>query len=120
MEWYEIIATVIGAVLGLVVINWAVISKVAKKIGSGAESIASGGDALAETMESFGMVKAPLVIKEGADVADEVGDLATMFANLTADGNLTAEDLKKLFTEGKEGLWVEMKDFRVKVFPKKK
>ena len=119
MELFEIILTVVGAALALIAINWIAIGKAARKAGNVAEKIASGGDSLAETMESFGMVKAPLVIKEGADIADEVGDLATMFADLTADGNLTADDLKKLFKEGKEGLWVELKDFRVKVFPKK-
>ncbi len=119
MNTIQIVFTVIGAVIGLIAINWVVISKVAKKIGSGAEGVALGADALADTMEQFGMVKAPMVIKEGADVADELGDLATMFAELTADNNLSADDLSKLFKEGKEGLWVEMKDFRIKVFPKR-
>ena len=119
MELYEIILIVIGAGLGLIAIPWLVISRVSAKIGKAAEGAAIGADAIASTMEEFGMVKAPLVITEGADILDEVGDLATLFATLTADGKLDADDLKKLFTEGKEGLLVELKDFRVKVFPKK-
>lgn len=120
MTTIQIVFTVIGALLALVTINWAVISKVAGKIGKKLEAGAAGADSLANTMEEFGMVKAPLVIKEGADIADEAGKLGVFFGELTADGNLSADDLRKLFTKGKEGLWVEMKDFRVKVFPKKK
>ncbi len=119
MSTIEIIFTVVGAAIGLIAINWVAISTVAKKVGAKAEAAAKGGDNLADTLEEFGMVKAPLMIREASDIADEAGDLATMFGNLTADGNLSADDLKKLFTEGKEGLLVELKDFRIKVFPKK-
>ena len=119
MSVIEIVFTVLGALFMLVAIPWVTISVVARKIGKGAEAATVGADQLAEMLEQFGLEKAPMVIKEGADVTDELGDLATLFADLTADGNLTADEIKKLWTEGKEGLWVELKDFRIKVFPKK-
>lgn len=118
MSTLEIIFTVLGAVLGFVAINWVVIAAFSRKVGNISERVAVSGDKISEIMEDFGMVKTSLVIKEGADIADELGDLSILFADLVADNNLSADDLKKLFTEGKEGLWVEMKDFRIKVFPK--
>jgi len=47
-----------------------------------------------------------------------LGDLAKMLEQFTADQKLTADEVRKLFEAGQE-VWVEMKDFRVKVFPKK-
>ena len=115
----NVVFIVVGSLVGLLTIRWALLAAIASKVGNVADKIALGADNLANVMEDFGMVKAPLVIAEGADVVDEAGELADKFAELTADGDLTAEDLKALFTEGKEGLWVELKDFRIKVFPKK-
>lgn len=120
MTTLEIVLTVIGALIALVAIPWTTVSIVAGKIAKGAGKVSSGADTLATVLEGFGMEKVPMIIKEGpGDIGDEVEDLAQLFAERTADGNLTKEDLMALFKEGKEGLWVEMKDFRVKVFPKK-
>lgn len=117
MSTLEIIIVVIGALAALVTIPL-IVSKIAGKIADIAEKAAVGGDVLADLLESYGFEKAALAIKEGADIPDELGDLAKMLEQFTADQKLTADEVRKLFEAGQE-VWVEMKDFRVKVFPKK-
>ena len=117
MTTLEIIIIIVGALAGLVTIG-ATFNKIVGKIGTISEKVAAGGNTVATMLDTFGMEKASMIVKEGADIPDELGDLATMFAELTADKKLTAAEVKLLFEAGKE-LFVELKDFRIKVFPKK-
>jgi hypothetical protein len=119
METLEIIFTIVAGLVALITIPWGIARTVANKIANTSGKIAVGADNVAELLSSFGLEKLSLAIKEGADIPDELEDLARVFAERTADNDLSKEDIKALFEEGKE-LWVEMKDFRVKVFPKKK
>lgn len=114
----EIIIGIVVALLGLIAIPWLAISKISGKIGNKSEQVAITGDQLADLLQGIGMNRASTIVKEAADVPDELGDVGRVLAEVTADGNFTKEDALKVFAEGKDVV-VEGKDFVMKVFKKK-
>ena len=119
METLDLIITIAVAVLAFFkVIDWVKLLPFIRKVGTGAEKVATSMDSAAIILQGLGFEKPSMIVKEGADIVDELGDVAAKLAELTADGNFTKEDALAVLKEGKD-VWVEMKDFRIKVFPKK-
>jgi hypothetical protein len=111
------IAGVLAVVLGLIAIPWLLISKAANKIGALSETIAKGAYTGASMLSDFKLNSASTIVKEGAEIIDELGDVATILGNVTADGKFNAEDAKLVLQEGKDVI-VALKDFIFVVKPK--
>lgn len=123
MEFSPVIEWIIGILLGGLAL-WKVLDFVKLSVWSGKaapvlEKIASGMKGAAMLAEGAGLEKVANIIKEASDPIDEAGDMLQLFSDLTADGDFTKEELKRVLDEG-EDVWVEAKDFRVKIIPKKK
>jgi len=119
MELYEVIITIVVAILALFGIRWAAISLFAGKVGRVSGTIETSMDSAAIIAQGLGLEKVSTILKEGADIPEEAEKLAEFIAEVTADGDFTKDEALAAFKMAKDGLWVEMKDFRVKVFPKK-
>lgn len=119
MEWYEVIITIVAAVITLFGISWVVVSAIAKKIAKGAGTVETSMDSAALIAQGLGLEKISTILKEGADIPEEAEKIAEFIAEVTADGDFTKDEIMAAFKMFRDGLWVEMKDFRIKVFPKK-
>jgi len=122
MELSPALEWVLGVILGALAV-WKIFDFVKLSVWSGKaapvlEKIAVGMKSASVIAAGFGLEKVANVIKEAADPVDEAGDTLQLFSDLTADGDFTKEELKSVLDEGKD-VWIEAKDFRVKIIPKK-
>ena len=101
------------------VVDWFKAGKGAQKTADVLEKVAIGMDSLAVIAQGAGFEKVSTFLKEGADIPDEAGDVAQFIADHTADGAFDKDEALGALAEFKEVI-VELKDFRIKVFPKKK
>jgi hypothetical protein len=93
----------IFSIIGLVkTINWIKVSAFSKKVSDISERAAKGLDGIAGVVEGMGYDRAAMVIKEIADIPDELGDLAAILAEKTKDNDFTTEEVKAVLEEGKE------------------
>ena len=115
LEW--VIGIVVGALAIWKILDFVKLSKAAGKVAPILEKVAAGMKSGAIIAEGFGLEKVAKIIKEAADPVDEAGDTLQLLADLTADGDFTKDEVKRVMEEGEE-FWIEAKDFRLKVFPK--
>ena len=101
------------------VVDWRNVGKGAQKTANVLNKVEAGMDSLAVIAAGVGMEKVSTFFKEGADVADEAEDVAQFIADHTADGKFDKDEALGALKEFNEVI-VEGKDFRIKVFPKKK
>ena len=121
MELSPVLDCIIGIIVGGLavwkILDFVKLSALANKAAPFLEKVAAGMKAGAVVAQGFGFEKVANVIKEAADPIDEAGDTLQLFADLTADGDFTKEEVEAVLAEGEE-FWIEAKDFRIKVFPK--
>lgn len=119
--WLQGILIFVGSIATLYVIPndwWArLISLFGEKVSPIGTRIAQGADALGTIAEGAGLEKVGVALHEISDVIDEAEDVPRLLAEYTKDGDLTAEEIKKLFKEVGE-VGVEGKDFYIKVIKK--
>ena len=121
LEWVQWIIGIIAGLITMWVIPnewWAkFISLFGGKVAPIMDKVAKGLDGVGAMAEGAGLDKLATIAYEFSDVVDEGEDVARLLAELTADGDLSKEDLIALLNEGKD-VAVEGKDFVVKVFKK--
>ena len=83
-------------------IAWKSLSPGFGKAGKGIESVAQLGYNIGNSLDEWGLDNPSRIVKEGAKVLDELGDVPTLIAKLTADGDFNMSDAKKTLEEGKE------------------
>ena len=116
-EWVQWLLGLAGTLFTLWVIPNTLWAKIISFFGA---KLAPAMDKVAAGMDTGGMLiggKVGEALHEGSDVIDEAEDIPRLLAEYTADGDLNAEEIKKLFTEVGE-VGVEFKDFVLKVFKK--
>lgn len=118
MSTLEIIITIILALSGFFAISWMAVSRFASKFAGWMGTAETTLDSAAIIAEGLGLEKVAMVLKEGADIPEEAEKLAEFIAEITADENFTKDEAMAAIQKAKDGLWVELKDFRMKVFPK--
>lgn len=111
-----VLCTALGLIVGATTMK--AISAVSGKIAGVSEAAAATGYQTATMLNNINLVSAGTLVKEGSEVVDELGDVATTLANVTADGKFSVDDAKKVLKEGKDVV-VAMKDFLIVVKPKK-
>jgi len=117
LAWVQWLLGVVAGLITLWVIPNAWWAKVISFFGA---KLAPAMDKIAAGMDTGGTLiggKVGEALHEGSDVVDEAEDIPRLLAEYTKDGDLTAEEIKKLFKEFGE-VGVEMKDFIIKVFKK--
>ncbi len=115
-----IVVPLVVLVLGYFkVIDWIKGGKGAQKTADVLNKVESGMDSIAIIAAGVGMERVSTFMKEGADVVDASGNVAQFIADNTADGDFTKDEALGALEKFQEVI-VELKDFRIKVFPKKK
>ena len=117
LAWVQWLLGVVAGLITLWVIPNAWWAKIISFFGA---KLAPAMDKIAAGMDTGGTLiggKVGEALHEGSDVVDEAEDIPRLLAEYTKDGDLTAEEIKKLFKEFGE-VGVEMKDFIIKVFKK--
>lgn len=114
----DLVLGILVLLLGFLGISWVVVSKYVTPVANALKTAATTGAQAAATLNQFGLEQASTIVKEGSEVADELGDVANVLATTTADGKFTVDDAKKVLKEGKDVV-VAMKDFILIVKPKK-
>ena len=119
--WFDWVVGVVGGLITLWVIPNKVWAKIISFFGASLapvmDKVAKGMDGAGAIAQGAGLDRVAEALFEGADVVDEAEDIPRLLEEYTKDGDLTAEEIKKLFEEGKE-VGVEFKDFRLKVIKK--
>lgn len=122
LEWVQWLLGIGAGLVTLWVIPnevWAkIVSLFGTKVAPILDKVATGLDGAGAMAEGAGLEKVAEIAYELADVVDEVEDLPRLIADLTADGDLSKDDLVQLLNEGKD-VAVEGKDFYVKIIKKK-
>lgn len=121
--FFELLKTIVVPILVLVlayfkVVDWVKVGKGAQKAANVLEKVADGMDALSVIVQGAGMEKVSTFFKEGADVPDELGDVAQYIADHTADGKFDKDEVISALDMFGEVI-VESKDFHIKVLKKK-
>lgn len=113
LAWVKWLIGVVAGVFSLWVIPnkiWAtIVSFFGTKLAPVMDKTAKAMDGAGAIAEGLGMEKLADYLFEGSDVVDEAEDIPRLLAEFTADGDLTAEEIKKLFAAGKE-VGVEFND----------
>lgn len=117
--WDSVLLPIIVILLGFFFIERSSgkISTVAGKSADVSERIAGSLDALALVAGGAGLEKVSNVVKEIADIPDELGDVAQLIADKTMDGKFTKEEALEVLQAGKEVL-VEGKEVVLMIKPK--
>jgi len=122
LEWVQWLLGIGAGLVTLWVIPnevWAkIVSLFGTKVAPILDKVATGLDGAGAMAEGAGLEKVAEIAYELADGVDEVEDLPRLIADLTADGDLSKDDLVQLLNEGKD-VAVEGKDFYVKIIKKK-
>ena len=119
-NWVELAGLLVIFIGVIVGIKWVAVSIFTGKAAPVIEKVGSGLQTAGTFAASFGLARIGSILKEGGDVADELGDVAELVSKHTADGNLTKEEVEKILQdpETKE-LVVAGKEFITVVIPKK-
>ena len=121
LGWVQVILYVVGALATLFLVPnkiWAkLLSLFGEKLAPIGESIAKGIDGLGVMAQGAGLEKIATAAFELSDVIDEAADVPQLVVDLSADGELSQEDVKKII-EATGEVVVEGKDFYVKVIKK--
>ena len=120
----SILNIVIYVILGLVgftsVVGWLYqkgVNKGLQKASDVSERIAQGLDGLGLIAGNAGLEKVGVAAVELSDVFDEAGDPLAVLADAVANKKFTKETIEAVIKESKE-VWIEGKDFFVKVLKK--
>ena len=121
MELQDIIIQLVVLVLGLiggvaVVLNK--INKIAGKVTPYVGMVNATAENIIPILRSVGLEKIADAVEEGGDVTEAVEVLLSTLQTATEDGKIDTAEALALFKAGK-GVWIEAKDFRVKIIPPK-
>lgn len=121
MEIQDLIIQVVVIALGLIggagVIIYR-INKIGKKVVPYVGMVNATADNLVPILRSVGLDKIAEAVEEGGDVTEAVEVLLSTLTTATEDGKIDTAEALALFKAGK-GVWIEAKDFRVKIIPVK-
>ena len=121
LAWVKVVLYVVGALITLFLVPnkiWAkLLSFFGEKLAPIGESVAKGIDGLGVMAQGAGLEKIATAAFELSDVVDEAADVPQLIVDLSADGELSQEDVKKII-EATGEVVVEGKDFYVKVIKK--
>lgn len=113
LEWVQWVLGLAGWAFTMWIIPNAVWAKVVSlfgtKIAPIMDKVALGMEAAGVIATGAGLEKIGSILHEGSDVVDEAEDIPRLLAEFTADGDLTADEIKKLIAEVGE-VGVEFKD----------
>jgi len=121
MELQDIIIQLIVIILPLIG-GVAIVLRKVNKITSAVVPYVGMVNATAENLvpilRSVGLEKLAEAVEEGGDVTEAVETLLSTLQTASEDGKIDTAEALALFKAGK-GVWIEAKDFRVKIIPAK-
>lgn len=113
----QIVVIVLGMIGGVAAILYK-INKVGKKVVPYVGMINATAENIVPILRSVGLDKLAEAVEEGGDVTEAVETLLSTLTTATEDGKIDTAEALALWKAGK-GVWIEAKDFRVKIIPTK-
>lgn len=113
----QIVVIVLGMIGGVAAILYKV-NKIGKKVVPYVGMINATAENIVPILRSVGLENLAKAVEEGGDVTEAVETLLSTLTTATEDGKIDTSEALALFRAGK-GVWIEAKDFRVKIIPTK-
>jgi flagellar basal body-associated protein FliL len=113
----QIVVIVLGMIGGVAAILYK-INKVGKKVVPYVGMVNATAENIVPILRSVGLDKLAEAVEEGGDVTEAVETLLSTLTTATEDGKIDTAEALALWKAGK-GVWIEAKDFRVKIIPTK-
>jgi len=113
----KIVVIVLGMIGGVAAILYK-INKVGKKVVPYVGMVNATAENIVPILRSVGLDKLAEAVEEGGDVTEAVETLLSTLTTATEDGKIDTAEALALWKAGK-GVWIEAKDFRVKIIPTK-
>jgi hypothetical protein len=113
----QLVVIVLGLIGGVSVVLYK-INKIGKKVVPYVGMINATAENIVPILRSVGLEKIADAVEEGGDVTEAVEVLLSTLTTATEDGKIDTSEALALFRAGK-GVWIEAKDFRVKIIPAK-
>lgn len=121
MDVQDLIIQVVVILLGMIAVVGPVlykVNKLGKKVAPYVGMVNATAENLVPILRSVGLEKIADAVEEGGDVTEAVETLLSTLTTATEDGKIDTAEALALFRAGK-GVWIEAKDFRVKIIPAK-
>ncbi len=112
----KVVVLVLLRMIGGVALILAKVNKIGAKVVPYVGMINATAENLVPILRDIGLEKLAVGLEEGGDVTEAVQELLTILTTATADGKIDTAEAIALFKAGK-GVWIESKDFRVKLIP---
>lgn len=113
----QVIVIVLGMIGGVAAILYK-INKIGKKVVPYVGMVNATAENIVPILRSVGLEKIADAVEEGGDVTEAVEVLLSTLTTATEDGKIDTAEALSLYKKG-IAVWIEAKDFRVKIIPQK-